>query len=300
MIRFMPRSRRAFTLIELIVVIAIISVLMGLLLSAVQKVRESAARTRCINHLKQLALASHGYHDSTGRLPPGQSLTGDQGRFKFLGWQARLLPHLEQATLWREIEDAFSTDPKPLQFWGHPPHERILATPVGLFACPSDARTPGPASVAPFRFALTSYVGVEGTDHVQRNGCLFQDSSVKFSDVTDGTSSTLLIAERPPASNYKFGWWYRGWGQNQTGSAEMLLGAREINTSVNFCNEGPYSFQAGRIDRFCDVFHFWSLHAGGAHFAFADGSVRFLNYSASDIVPALATRSGGEAATVPD
>lgn len=79
----------------------------------------------------------------------------------------------------------------------------------------------------------------------------------------------------------------------------MLLGVREKNIGGPYvpasCPPGPYHFQPGRLDQPCDLFHFWSLHAGGANFLFADGSVHFLAYSADDILPALATRSGGEA-----
>jgi prepilin-type processing-associated H-X9-DG protein len=63
---------------------------------------------------------------------------------------------------------------------------------------------------------------------------------------------------------------------------------------------GPYYFQAGRVDNPCDAFHFWSLHSGGANFAFCDGSVRLLNYSADSVLPALATRAGGEVTAPPD
>ena len=82
----------------------------------------------------------------------------------------------------------------------------------------------------------------------------------------------------------------------------MLLGARERNYGggyVSECPPGPYHYQAGQIDNQCDVFHFWSLHSGGANFAFGDGSVRFLTYSSDAILPALATRSGGEVTELP-
>jgi prepilin-type processing-associated H-X9-DG protein len=132
---------------------------------------------------------------------------------------------------------------------------------------------------------------------------LFLDSHVRLADITDGTSCTLMAGERPPSADCWYGWWYAGYGQAGTGSADMLLGARERNLGgpyVSSCPPGPYRFQAGRVENQCDLFHFWSLHPGGAHFLFADGSVRFLAYSAADILPALATRAGGEAVSLPD
>jgi prepilin-type N-terminal cleavage/methylation domain-containing protein/prepilin-type processing-associated H-X9-DG protein len=293
-------ARPGFTLIELLVVIAIIAVMIGLLLSAVQKVREAAARTKCLNNLKQLGLALHSYHDATGTLPPGLSVDADQKKYPYLGWPARILPHVEQAGLWANVESAFASDPDPLTFWGHEPHAVLLRTPVVAFTCPSDGRLPGPNPIPGYLLAHTSYLGVEGVDQFSRDGTLFLDSQAKLRAITDGTSTTLLVGERPPSSDFKLGWWYRGWGQAKEGSAEMLLGARETNTSRPTCTPDPYQYGPGRVTELCDAFHFWSPHPGGAHFLFADGSVRFLAYAADPVLPALATRAGGEAVAVPD
>jgi prepilin-type processing-associated H-X9-DG protein len=145
-------------------------------------------------------------------------------------------------------------------------------------------------------------LGVEGTNSLKQDGLLFLDSHVRPTDVTDGLSNTLAFGERPPSPDSLFGWWYAGWGQDKDGEGEMVLGARTKNNQVwvSDCPVGPYHFQAGDRKNPCDTFHFWSFHTGGANFAFADGSVRFLSYSADGILPALATRAGGEAVTVPD
>jgi len=92
-----------------------------------------------------------------------------------------------------------------------------------------------------------------------------------------------------------------GVGMGSSGSPDMLLGAAEIRFRViaPSCPTGPYQFQPGRLDHECDVFHFWSLHPGGANFAMCDGSVHFLSYSADKILPALATRAGNEAVELP-
>ncbi len=152
--------------------------------------------------------------------------------------------------------------------------------------------------------AFTSYLGVSGRESVaDRSGMLFQDSATRLLDATDGTSNTLLLGERPPSADFQFGWWYAGTGQKLSGSADLVLGVREPNlqpiVSGSACGPGNYPFQAARgFDDPCGMFHFWSPHPGGSNFAMADGSLRFLRYSADPIMPALATRDGGEAIAV--
>jgi prepilin-type processing-associated H-X9-DG protein len=109
-----------------------------------------------------------------------------------------------------------------------------------------------------------------------------------------------MVGERPPSADDHYGWWYAGWGQKQTGSAEMVLGVRERLNSDEPCFGGAYHFGPGSDRDVCDFLHFWSKHPGGAHFLFGDGSVRFVTYGADPIMPALATRSGGEAVNLPD
>ncbi len=133
-------SRSALSLVELLVVIAIIGVLVALLLPAVQRVREAAARSQCQNNLKQIGLALHGYHDANGSLPPGMSLQAPDDAFPFLSWNARVLPYLEQADLWREVQAAYAAQPT---FLGVPPHVH-RKTIVRVFTCPDWARNNGP------------------------------------------------------------------------------------------------------------------------------------------------------------
>jgi prepilin-type N-terminal cleavage/methylation domain-containing protein/prepilin-type processing-associated H-X9-DG protein len=290
-------SRSAFTLIELLVVIAIIAILIALLLSAVQKVRAAAARVDCQNRLKQLALALHNYHDTRNGFPPGHRSSTHPERMPFSGWTVSILPYLEQPALASQALGAYRVDQYPFH---NPPHTG-LATVVPAFICPADGRITSPqrgqrtGTVA----AFTSYLGVAGRDAATtRDGMLFQDSTTRLLDASDGTSSTLLLGERPPSHDFQFGWWYAGAGQQFTGSADLVLGVREPNlqpiTVGSPCGPGNYPFRDSRFNDPCGMFHFWSPHPGGAHFAFADGSIRFVAYSADPLMPALASRAGGE------
>ncbi len=170
-----------------------------------------------------------------------------------------------------------------------------------LYFCPADSRPFAGISVV--SAGPTSYLGNEGIDLYARNGVLYIDSQISFADVSDGASNTLAVGERPPSAQGDFGWWYAGEGQAKDGSCDNVLGVRERNDSKYGagCPPGPYTFRPGRFQNQCDMFHFWSPHTGGgANFLLVDGSVHFLSYSANPILPALATRNGGEATSLPD
>ncbi|MFO0846702.1 MAG: DUF1559 domain-containing protein [Gemmataceae bacterium] len=292
-------SRGGFSLIELLVVIGILATLLGLLLPAVQRVRDAAARVTCANNLRQLGLAGHGYHDVHHALPPGASYRGGKDPHPHMSWCARLLPHLEAESLWRDTLRAYAQD----KFFLNPPHANTRSVSLPVLLYPADGRICRslPIALGGAEVAFTSYLGVGGTNASLGDGLLYLDSQVRLGDVADGTSNTLLTGERPPSADLRFGWWYAGWGQNKDGSAEMVLGVRElrVHPTLLSCPPGANRFQAGRTWQQCDTLHFWSLHIGGAHFLFADGSVRYLAYSADPLLPALATRAGGEAVEVP-
>ena len=291
------RRRRAFSLLELLVVISIVALLIGLLLSAVQRVRARSAALACQDHLRQIRVALHGYHSTHQSLPPG--ITAQSGsREPYLGWQARLLPHIEQGALWEAAQAAYRAD----SWFLSPPHELVRTEFLAVYSCPSDPRMAPQSGPDRGKPGLTSYVGVEGRDQFRRDGVLFADSHVRLTDVTDGTSCTLMVAERPPSADLVFGWWYAGWGQSKDGSAEMILGAAEQIEYATFthCPSNTTPFRPGQLSNQCDALHYWSLHVGGAHFALCDGSVRLIRYEAAPIMLALATRGGGEAVSVPD
>lgn len=286
------RDKRGVTLIEFLVVASIIGILTALLLPAVQAAREAARRLQCQNKLHQLALAMHSHHDANRSFPPGVSSITEYPRHQRLSWCARLLPYLEQESLWNIVERDYRRTLNPF----YPQAHSLLAVPLPVLSCPSDGRAET-AHIARGQFvvALTNYLGVCGTDYMSENGVLHLDSEVRFATVTDGSSNTVMIGERPPSPDFWFGWWYAGSGQNGSGSPDMLLGAREQNIGFDRfgqCPPGRSSFSPGNLDDFCSTLHFWSVHPSGGNFALVDGSVKFIMYESAPILATMATRDG--------
>jgi prepilin-type N-terminal cleavage/methylation domain-containing protein/prepilin-type processing-associated H-X9-DG protein len=304
----MTRSLRrfGFTLIELLVVIAIIGVLMSLLLPAVQRVRESANRTKCSNSLKQVGLALHGYHDIHGTLPPALSLK--ETTKWYWSWMSRLMPFIEQDNLFKVAED-WAEKPGHMSPWF--PMNPALYVVQPMLTCPSDSRVLVATWVTDgwtLDIAFTSYLGVSGLNQQSFNpvkpkeiDLFYVESHVRFAEITDGLSNTLMVGERPPSQDLVFGWWFAGAGEDNYGTSDVILGVNEINTYYSQCGYNKaYQFSPGTIDNDCDQYHFWSLHQGGANFLLADASVHFLNYSIpNEVMLALGTRSGGEPVQLP-
>lgn len=295
----MTRSRCAgMTLLELLVVMAIISILMALLLSGVQKVREASSRVACQNNVRQIGLGVQHLHDVHGSLPAGMNDPRGNSAMPSAGWMIPLLPYIEQKSMHDEAVSEFK---RTRSFRGSGDYPHIgLSRPVKIFLCPSDGRIHNIYFSEPHGLwvAFTSYVGNCGINCQEPNGVLYNDSHVRFRDITDGLSHTILLGERPPSANLYLGWWYAGYGQDKKGSAEMILGVREpyLGLELNFssCDRKPYEFTPGRLSNNCDAFHYWSPHSSGASFGFCDGSVRFLKYEVNSLTPSLASRSGGE------
>ncbi len=174
--------RSAFTLIELLVVIAIIAILIALLVPAVQKVREAAARTQCQNNLKQIGLACHNYEGVYKRLPAGNSAANT---FSSL---SNLLPFFEQQPLYNQINFSVNSTAQPAD-----------AVPIPILVCPADPQ----GSSLPPGFSGNSYVGnygntiIWGQDGTGSNGVFYHKGmQCRFADITDGLSNTACFCER--------------------------------------------------------------------------------------------------------
>ena len=237
--------KRGFTLIELLVVIAIIAILIGLLVPAVQKVREAAARIQCTNNLKQIGLGLHNFHGTYQKFPAARGdyfLTYAQaagyppptygglypgGFTQYGGWMVSLLPYIEQDNLRKKMTYTGTAWTGP--FFGN--YNVVVKT----YLCPSDGHAQSPPTAG--NGAFTDYLGVTGSNN-DFNSAFFGPSNgifdvnsqgTRFADITDGTSSTLMVGERPPAGDLYWGWW-------SVSDYDCLLG-----TQV------PYSFYGGSI-----------------------------------------------------
>ncbi len=289
-----------FSLVELLALIGIIGLLISLSIPAIQRARDSAARVGCQNNLRQIGLAAHNYHDTMGSLPPEYALIDSNGkkRWRGLRWFVLLLPYIEQEQLWLQTLRAYAIESNSLR---NPPHVG-LSTVIPTYICPSDGRLTAPLTDENgITAAYSSYIGLAGG--TKRDGAMDVEFGIRLAQVTDGTSNTLLVGERPPPDTLQAGWWYtmlvlKSWPdwaeRGPNGSMPVFL----PQSSVGEC-DGPFFFGPGQLRNPCDRLHFWSLHPGGANFLFCDGSVHFLPYSAKEIMPALGTRAGGEVVVLP-
>jgi len=278
-----PRRRRAFTLIELLVVIAIIAILIGLLLPAVQMVREAASKTQCVNNMKQIGLAIYSFEGVYQQLPSQATRPPNHS-----GWMVEILPYIEQDAVYQVFQ---KNNWNPTTSGIHP---------VRLYYCPSDPQ--GFPILIPFynNDAGTDYVGVAGLDYTDGLGIINTKKAIPVTAITDGTSNTVMVGERPPIPATTWGR-YAAYGDGSISGARPLATLGFTDPSGNPCPAPPYFFGDGPLSVWsqCSINQMWSNHVGGANFVMGDSSVRFISYSAKLIMPALATYAGGEEVTVP-
>jgi prepilin-type processing-associated H-X9-DG protein len=302
-------------LIELLVVIAIIGILMSLLLPAVQKIREAAPRLQCQNNLKQMGLALHNYHDSNQCLPPGYVAAlpysdGATDTTPGWAWSALLLPYIEQGPLYNSIR--FNL---PVQ---HAQNAAPVQTLVKVYLCPSDL-TPQSAFTVPDAFgklvalaAPSSYAACVGGDESDAAGptgfgVFYRNSRTRLTDITDGTSNTILVGEKSWgnangvwAGAINNGVMLRGKQNPCPGSGAAFYPAAALVLAHSHLNNALTDTDGGLDD-------FSSRHTNGSNFLYGDGSVHFLRSIPGDtatgytpdslVFQALGTRANNDNAS---
>jgi prepilin-type processing-associated H-X9-DG protein len=268
-------------LVELLVVVAIIGLLVGLLLPAVQKVRDAAGRVQCQNNLRQVGLALQNYHDTHRRLPSGYQATvpyadGATDTSPGWGWAAYLLPFIDQGNLEKQLNFG-----RPVQ------NSPAIQTVVPLYICPYDVTPEGAFAVTdPFGNPLalaapSSYAACVGGDESgvtdpKGFGAFYRNSRTKLTHISDGTSQTILVGERAWANVN--GIWAgavpgavcrRGPYNPCPGSTDSWYPASCLVLAHSHLNNALTDTDAGLDD-------FSSRHLGGSNFLFADGSVHFI------------------------
>jgi prepilin-type N-terminal cleavage/methylation domain-containing protein len=286
-----PAQQTGFTLVELLIVIAILAILIALLLPAVLAAREAARRTECADHLRQVALGLHNYHSVHSVLPPGHVGTPSTWTLPNWSWSSLLLPYLEEEPLYdrlavssrRWVHKASQTTPTPET-------QSILR----VFQCASDA---GPAlNHRKDRHAKSNYRGLTGSVTTlgveygligRRNGLFFLNSHISISKIPDGASHTAGIGEctlDPTPQGRRAALWV-----GMRGAIDKTV---HISDAVWWLNSDPAYRLNGTASQ-----AFSSNHPGGVGFVFADASVRFLTPATDGtVLESLAARNDGSLA----
>jgi prepilin-type processing-associated H-X9-DG protein len=305
-------------LIELLVVIAIIAVLIGILLPAVQKVREAAARTSCKNNLRQIGLACRLYHDNQKCLPSGYlyRAPGSSGAPQRInrvgggfpppqapgwGWAALILPYIEQVNLGNSISYTLPVE--------SPSNLQARTVQLRVYTCPFDQDT-GIFSVLDKNniyiadAATNSYAacygagGLIGSQPDKGNGAFFRNSRIRNTDVADGMSRTIAIGER--AALFVQAPWA---GVMSNGTTRTTPGAPVFISIVEPAPTMALAHMGWHLLNATDSepYNFFSPHPGLVQFVFADGSVHALSITTNvNLLQALATIAGHEAVSGDD
>lgn len=310
----MRQPRAAFTPIELLVVIAIVATLIGLLLPAVQKVREAAARSQCSNNLKQLGLGLHSFESARGEFPVNLGTARNPGPRH--PWTVVVLPHIEQGNLFNQIRLDVA--------WFDLPNRDAIKTPVKIYQCPSAAtREPvftevsvptvggamtriegGQWDYGPFSGVNGAFLGLPPAFDVR---AVFDGGGNRWSDITDGLSNTAMVSE---CANRQQLWKLRTQVTSTVAENNPCGGGGpgcvnggiwadwNKNMRIDGATYGGNAAAGGQCAVNCtNQWEVYSVHAGGANCLFADGSVRFLKESLTyPVLATMITRAGGEVA----
>jgi prepilin-type N-terminal cleavage/methylation domain-containing protein/prepilin-type processing-associated H-X9-DG protein len=322
----MLKRKNGFTLVELLVVIAIIGVLVGILLPAVQAAREAARRMSCTNNLKQLALSLHNYESAFGFFPPSrlgdkQPIYGNPvgGESSYQSWTTLALPFVEQGNLQNLMDFRFP--------WCAVQNRVAVSTQLPLMTCPSaplDNRidsfwAPGAAagdygSINEIKDKVYPRVlGLPDPGTTARAGVLSKDRSNKLSNITDGLSNTLMLAE---AAGQPFVYTRRGQMTLEmfnfyTDDKAVIFNGSIVATdgtgwadpdcgfSINGASaDGLIKYGPSMINAI-NVSEVFAFHKGVANFARADGSVRSVGETIDPLIFCQSvTRAGGEVARI--
>jgi len=297
-----PSPRPAYTLIELLVVIAIIAILIALLVPALQRVREAAARTQCINNLKQLGLAAHNYHDSNRRLPPGYlgplppGMPPSDPAFQpwlrsasNVGVIAFLLPYLEQDNIYNQLQVDWNGSTRPLNGWpGNANNFTMAKSWLPVLQCPSDNLSSG-VSQGTFVVMHTFWDGSQGWI-----ATLWYGGSPAQLEIANSLGLTNYLGVDGAASqNLDFAQW-EGMLYNRSrtslavvpdGTSNTLLFGEGLGAMKNGEREWGWSWMGcGSLGTVRGLqgptnakgLSFSSRHPAGVNFCFADGSVKLL------------------------
>ncbi|MFO1021684.1 MAG: DUF1559 domain-containing protein [Planctomycetales bacterium] len=292
-------SRRAFSLIELMVVIAIIGILIALLLPAVQQARESARLMSCRNNMKQLGIALANYESAFKTLPPSSTSQIDFGvwtanptQYHVHSWASLILPQVDQSAIYNKVN--YRTSALDAS------NSTAAAQVIPTYRCPSYAGpdfsdSPLYLALSP-RYAIRNYVSLGSTTvgkiWKSPDGVIFPNGSTKTSDVGDGLSQTIELAETRETSAAV---WIDGGTAAVTAHPYDDANSPSYSLPGKSLNQTPYYIATGGIGIDC----LWgpsSQHHGGANHLFGDGSVKFIANSIDDkVYDALVTRAGLEA-----